>query len=220
MNKPPDCADLGHILYEIEMFSTIAHFYLGDEFVREVYLKQDTRWLKNAILESGVMHTRLLAEFFENPKPDRKDDTHRRSDYPVEFKCNSAIPVEDLARMHKEVAHLSFRRSHDPDKKNWELRKLVKGLEPAVTEFLTSIQRIDAYKEMASRIDETRAKFEIACRFAKAPTEELQPPRASSELSTPITVNLTIHSAHTVDAQIKPPIPVVIVPPGQKTQLR
>jgi hypothetical protein len=108
-------AALYHIRYEIEQLAIL---------FQRLSIPQET-FLINALIESGVVHLSILAEFFSTPLRDRHKDDVLAEDFgfPVSV---SPIATADIERRNKEVAHLTYTRSgHTPEQWRWDFDRLV-----------------------------------------------------------------------------------------------
>ncbi|HEY7225238.1 MAG TPA: hypothetical protein VH561_16825 [Micromonosporaceae bacterium] len=109
---------IGHVGYEVWMTAETAAMLAGapggpvDPRLGVVY---------NALLESALIHTRALADFFIRP-PGSYGDDMRRTDFAEEW---DPSPSEDVAQIegaltpiNKYLAHLTWRRVQ---KQQWEI---------------------------------------------------------------------------------------------------
>jgi hypothetical protein len=123
-------AELNHVLYELEMMHFAAQ--------RASAMPEGPE--QNALLESFLIHTRALDEFFSNkPKrgnPDQSDDM-RASDFVAGFAVTEPHP--ELSRMHKEVGHLTYSRKGIGELRRWELQQTAKPVAKSALTFLRSI---------------------------------------------------------------------------------
>lgn len=125
-----------HLSYEIEMLDRMATaLALG--------LAGDGP-IKNAFLESFVIHARVLLQFLydETPRPDDviaedffKDPSAWRSSRPAMTALLSTV----RRRVGKEAAHLTYARQVvNPEDKPWEFLSIARDLRQAMALFFSS----------------------------------------------------------------------------------
>lgn len=129
---------LRHVLYEIWMISE------GIRLMREWPSVRQSRALKNALLESTLLHTRAMTEFFYgwawSSVPSRKDDS-RALDFFTRPSVNSLDPVPSyLEGINKEIAHITHLRAVDPGQKAW---KLPGDIDPLLEQILVFLELIE-----------------------------------------------------------------------------
>jgi hypothetical protein len=101
---------LGNIYYEIEQFYNC--------IVLQMYMSPKTNQaVKNAYLESMLVHVRVLKGFFEQPsrRVDRKTQQEQDDVLSSDFGFNKAaitvgLPQETQTRINKELVHLTYSR--------------------------------------------------------------------------------------------------------------
>lgn len=119
------------VLYEIQQFLAMALPAKGDEAVR------------NAMLESRLVHTRCLLDFFGNRRSERGgkelDDVIAKDfDFP-----HRKIPFTQIykERLNKDLAHLSYSRGErDAESKPWPLDETFHPLVPVIRDFLQHLR--------------------------------------------------------------------------------
>jgi hypothetical protein len=125
-----------HLLYEIQMLQETAKRLLHDPG-----LHHDAT-LKNATVESCVLHARVLTEFLY-PDNARRDDV-TSYDYVVDqaswVAARETIPAIltlVITRTGKEIAHLTMeRRPVDDPEKPWPLPEIIEALHVALKKFM------------------------------------------------------------------------------------
>ena len=96
--------------------------------------------LRNAIIESFVLHLRNLLDFFYTPP--RKTDVSATMFYdsghlPPDFPPESAILNISHRRAHKEMSHITTERHWEGNPaKVWEFHRLMMEIMPLVEKFL------------------------------------------------------------------------------------
>ena len=129
-------AGLGHVLYEIDMFliagSTCSPFPFP--------------FLNNCVLESRLIHTRCLLDFFEKDKRStRKIDEKSRAELDDILAKDFGFSPRDnpLAkhyreRLNQDLAHLSYARTERAESsKNWPLEETFAPFLPVLHDFLS-----------------------------------------------------------------------------------
>ena len=115
--------------------------------------------IKNAYLESMLVHVRVLKDFFErstrkfNPKTQQEQDDVLSSDFGFRA-APVGLPEEIQTRINKELVQLSYSRSKRVtiEEKNWNFAPLL----PLV---IRSIEFIESRsQEELHRVDEYRAQ--------------------------------------------------------------
>jgi hypothetical protein len=135
-----------HLFYELEMTFWTAPLVVKYAVPKDV----DDQVIKNALLESFLVHVRSLKAFLYDPKG-REDDVCA-DDYVVNAEewRRARGEVPDLLkraaqRTGGEVAHLTTRRRSEPDERQWDVRELVKALVQPFCQFvaMTPAGRLD-----------------------------------------------------------------------------
>jgi len=136
----------GHLTYEFDMFHASATL-IGDQTV------QSCIPLRNAVIESIAVHTRVLLKFFFDTSP-REDDVVAGDFYenPSTWNAwatqtwkdaNVGILIDAIEnRVNKEVVHLTYYRlGVKPDEKAWRetLRKANTILKLAYVQFIRTV---------------------------------------------------------------------------------
>jgi hypothetical protein len=143
---------LGNIYYEIEQF-----YYCI--VLRTSLPPSALQAIKNAYLESMLVHVQVLKDFFErsirkfNPKTQQEHDDVLSSDFGFPA-APVGLPEEIQTRINKELVHLSYSRSKRVtiEEKNWNFAPLL----PLV---IRSIEFIESRsQEELHRVDEYRAQ--------------------------------------------------------------
>jgi hypothetical protein len=161
-NFKPTSDSLQHVLYEIYMLCEgVIYFTLSDE-ARRQRLSAYPEWVRNALLESALIHARALAEFFKNEKDQTRGDDQKPEHYTSASLPPSQLSTDLLNRMHKEVAHLTYSRSNDPNGKAWVTSDVFRHLEPAMREFLKAVELETSLGNSAPRIREVRSLLDAA----------------------------------------------------------
>jgi hypothetical protein len=127
-----------HLYYEIWMFYEVGKILAGS--VQNLLIR-------NALLESFLMHARIILDFLDNKK--LKDDDAIANDYlpcSVDLKLVMSPKselLEDVHRRgHKELVHLSYKRLEvELENKKWEFLKMMGEVK----------QRIDLFLDKADR---------------------------------------------------------------------
>jgi hypothetical protein len=124
-----------HVVYELWMFLAI-----GQALTAPL---QMTEPLRNALIESFVIHLRNLIDFFY-PGQVQADDVvaaeffEGSDDWP---RVSSIPPTLSAARIraHKEVSHLTRKRfAGTPPEKGWEILELMREIKAVLNQFARS----------------------------------------------------------------------------------
>ena len=91
---------------------------------------------RNLELESFVIHARCLEEFFCSKST--REGTMWATDFIPGFKAPGLNHV-DLARMHREVAHLTYHRKRPGERGGWEIDKVGTPIFKASLNFLKAL---------------------------------------------------------------------------------
>lgn len=145
-------AGLEHVHYEISQLAWLYH-------LRSVPLGQ---LLKNAIIETTVIHLSILRDFFVRTSRERTQDDLLAEDYG--FAADSvSVDRDTIERRNKEVAHLTYTRtSKTPETRGWQFDGLVPPVLRRAQEFVTHIlgsKYIDSpaeqekWRELGNRLD-------------------------------------------------------------------
>ncbi len=81
-------------------------------------------FMKNAILESRLIHARNLLEFFEGKESKQGNIRCFHYDFPTDL---VGVKKEDQDRLHKEIAHLTYSRIKRTEK-DWPHEVLTKPI--------------------------------------------------------------------------------------------
>lgn len=124
-----------HLSYEIKMFFSMSSVRLRDP--------KGLQAIVNAVLESFVIHFRVLCDFFY-PQHPRAEDVlaDHFFDSPSDWRRPklSKYLRDSRTRAHKEVAHLTYDRLKvTPDEKEWDRAKLSREMLPVIREFLKTV---------------------------------------------------------------------------------
>jgi len=115
--------------------------------------------LKNAVIESGLLHARILIEFFtDNPKADDCSVKHffqDKQDRLSEVKNTLSEYLKNLKiPLNKRLAHITKQRiSITQEEKSWDIPRVTSEIEETMSAF---INRLD--KEILS--EEFKKKFQ------------------------------------------------------------
>lgn len=123
------------LAYEIWMFYSIVDI-LSD---KRDYSHQA---IHNAILESFVIHMRIIIDFFYNDNP--KNDDITINDFVDEDWIKSEIPDRlKLARnrSNKEIAHLTFKRTTIEQDKQWKFHEIKNDLQILIDCFIHNMDK-------------------------------------------------------------------------------
>ena|SRR2546426_1124591 len=128
---------LGSIFYEIQQLCYAAQ------------LDHNAQPVKNALLESALVHVRVLIDFFEK----RKRSTFKADGRPTEnddvLAADYGFPATPLniaqryrERLNKDLVHCSYSRNRRrlPEAKTWPVRDLALPLLERSIEFIDSLQ--------------------------------------------------------------------------------
>ncbi|MCG2711409.1 MAG: hypothetical protein L6416_03685 [Candidatus Omnitrophica bacterium] len=112
---------LDHVLYEIEMFTALP-------------IESASKLISNAIIESYLVHARVLCDFFQNSN--RIKDDILCSDYG--FTASTLTIPEDIeTRFDKCLAHLTYSRlKYKGDTKTWIYAKFRPHINERIKTFL------------------------------------------------------------------------------------
>jgi len=155
-----------HPTYEIKMFYRLAKGLSQD---KNFELSKDTLEdyiVKNAILESFLLHTRIIIEFLSKKKPYHSNDMNyedflpnRKEPFICEFDSKSM-----KNRIDKEIIHLTKNRYED-EKKKWSVPDIVCCLIKYLSQFLDEVEstKVDFdekyKKEIKDEIDDLEKSF-------------------------------------------------------------
>ncbi len=129
-----------HLYYEYSMFI---------ETSKALTSKNNDQFQTNILLESFVLHFRVLYDFFYpnqstlQGKGERDDDVIA-TDFFTDWKATDATDMlkEQRKRADKQLAHLSYKRLNvEPEKKPWpclEITNEIKGLMTSFVETVTN----------------------------------------------------------------------------------
>jgi len=123
---------LHHVLYEFQMLH-----WAGTQ----LWAGMQSGLMKNALLESFLVHARCIEEFFRCAS--KYPNTMKSSDFalslPVDAKC-----AEEIKRMHKELAHLTYERKRSPEAPGWDTKGIARQLIARCLEFLWAVRYAEA----------------------------------------------------------------------------
>ena len=122
-----------HLYYEVKMLYGVVEILLDG--VEDLYVY-------NALLESFVLHTSVMLDFFYRPA--KEFDDARALHYVRDVKAwKEFLPVfntkfgDFTRKRNKEVMHLTFKRLKvEPQEKQWGVRKLTKEIKKLMDAFL------------------------------------------------------------------------------------
>ncbi|MFH1444630.1 MAG: hypothetical protein ABIG34_04580 [Candidatus Peregrinibacteria bacterium] len=124
--------------YEVDMFiSTAAQ--LNPENDRPLF-----GGARNAMLESFLIHARVLKGFFFDA-PSYPDDVSAKhffdndQDWPLTCEGECPYLYANMSRISKAVAHLSYERIGYEEDKNWDIRSILHELMTVWERFLSSL---------------------------------------------------------------------------------
>lgn len=126
-----------HLHYEVAMFFILARALASGVFGEGI--------LHNAVLESFIIHARILLDFlFLKARP--QDDDVVAEDYLSEWtEIRGEMPpiLTDLRfRVGKRAAHLTYSRlAVGSEEKPWEFLKIVGTLEGVLDRFITKVSK-------------------------------------------------------------------------------
>jgi len=128
---------LTHVLYEMEMLHGAAALIRANQIGTPTH---------NAALESFIVHARCLEEFF--CKPEKADDNmqphHFLAGYPKQ--TGSAF----YARMHKEIAHLTYSRKRPGERRPWKIGQVLGEVANWSLPFLSAALAVDELTNFAN----------------------------------------------------------------------
>jgi hypothetical protein len=132
---PPLADALDHPLYEMEMLVA----------TRCEISRTDNPTVRNALLESFVIHARALAEFFGDKK-NTKQSPERHNWSAKDFVpgwTKSNMDGELINRMNREVCHIGKSRQR-PEKRrsSWDFEQVIQMLAPSVLRFIGGITNL------------------------------------------------------------------------------
>ena len=144
-----------HLWYEIRMLYGVSEALQKD--VKDFYIY-------NALLESFVIHTSIILDFFYQPQ-DVTDDA-RAAHYMVDVrKWKKILPAHDpqFSKFHKkrnkEVVHLSYARLElKPEEKKWAVATLTNKIKHIVNLFLQYANPEVLHPKMYQLRDERHSK--------------------------------------------------------------
>ena len=122
--------------------------------------------VKNLVLESFLLHYRILRDFLY-PKGSKKEDDVLAADYVTSWGYSESdwkeVVPDETNRLNKALAHLSYKRldyAENPTLKQWEFARMFSALQQAFARFLHLVppnQR--AWFELAEK---SLAAFQVA----------------------------------------------------------
>lgn len=118
-----------HVAYEIDMLQEAAAVLAAGTF-------ENNRVVKNALLESVLVHLRSIDDFLQLKAA--RDDDVIALDYLPSWNPRPALSEKDRADVNKRVQHLTTRRLRG--KRQWALALVAQALEVCV-EFLQQLER-------------------------------------------------------------------------------
>ena len=124
------------VLYEWKMFIATIAALNGVHFLGGA--------IRNALLESLLIHARILTDFFFTD-PSREDDVsakhffHNEEDWRVDFKTECPYLYENRQRLNKSVAHLSYSRIEYESDKEWQYGRISNELHSIWDKFRSSL---------------------------------------------------------------------------------
>ncbi len=133
---------INHLFYEIEQLIDTSSFSVESIVVRDA---KEKGIVKNAILESVLIHTRILRDFYSNEtrssyRGAEKDDV-LVSDYGFRPRIVN-IPSDVRNRLNKDLAHLTYDRSkrRTQEEKWWDYSPMVVPIMERSKEFVEHLQ--------------------------------------------------------------------------------
>ena len=160
---PQTRAALEAILYEIEQL-------LGASGVQTKNL-----WQNNALLESTLIHVRVLLDFFEkSSRSTRRQGTDKVElddvlslDYGFPAQQIS-ISSDDRERLNKDLAHLTYSRTlRGPQDKKWKYKEMVGPVLERCEKFLAHLEanyvypdRSDIVQQCSRLLDQVRNRLQ------------------------------------------------------------
>ena len=121
-----------------------AFFYEVEQLLDASSTKTHNTCLNNALLESTLVHARILLDFYERPtrtirhegKQQIEMDDVLAVDYGFPARQVEIPPVE-RERLNKDLAHLTYSRAdRRPEDKGWDYRKVVYPILTRSKEFI------------------------------------------------------------------------------------
>jgi hypothetical protein len=126
-----------HLYYEVWMLASLAQAMASGI--------ANNGWLKNALLESFVIHVRGVLDFIYNDTP-QPDDVAAQDYFPsAEAWLNIRPQLSELlrtakGRAGKEIAHLTYARLDvTPDTKPWPFVEIAKEVNVVISVFLKNV---------------------------------------------------------------------------------
>jgi len=97
----------------------------------------------NAIIEAFALHFRNVYQFIYHRQ--RQDDVVAEAFFKDRRLWKLArgkapkVLRDSYRQANEQVAHLTTKRTHDPEEKHWEVRQIVAAIEPLMTRFIESV---------------------------------------------------------------------------------
>lgn len=156
-----------HLSYEISMlFSTADLLKEGDYGTVSSDAQGDV--LKNAVLESFLVHTRNVIDFLwkKGYKDDIVSSFFCSSEWSRADKISndkiSGYSIDKFEKMiHKQIAHLTVRRTQENGKTSWQFVKISCDIAGFIAEFLKEADKLgQSYKSSIEKsINQFKAKY-------------------------------------------------------------
>jgi hypothetical protein len=156
---------LQHVFYEIDqLLNALGLLVKGIVKTNEPAL---SNILGNALLESWLLHARILLDFFERSKR----STGRRNREQVELDdvlvidygfepCEVEIDPYYRRRLNKDLAHLTYSRGkRELEEKRWPANQIVPPILIRSSEFIRHLLS-DYYQENSAEIQPTKQEWE------------------------------------------------------------
>lgn len=137
----------GHLLYEAQMLYAAA-----DVLRRAGQQGVELPWvLRMATIESFAMHTRVLIEFLWTDPNENRRKRHPDDAFAEDFmppgewkKVRDVVPMEATLegiqrRAGTEIAHLTYKRTADPEERQWEFDRIAGAIGRALRLFLQNV---------------------------------------------------------------------------------
>lgn len=169
--------------------------------------------VRNALLESALIHVRAIADFL-SAKKSKPDDMVPGDFLAMIWAKPGLLPKDVDRRINKEVAHLTYSRWADGDpKKDWNLRQTFEPLLKALEEFYNAAQRQFPARPALYLASRSQAAPGVASGGATSPQRPFTFSAAASSTYLPPTVMHTIGAAQPSAASLVPSPAVVTLPP-------
>ncbi len=130
-------AALGHVYYEIKQFMDTNYGSRSGTSTSGVSGRQNV--LDNAVLESCLLHVRILLDFFETSRSKRFKDSVLAEDYGFDARD---VGIEDpyRTRLNKDLAHITYSRiGLGPLRKAWPPEKILPPMLIRLQEFIEDL---------------------------------------------------------------------------------